>query len=91
VQPADVAIVGLACRFPGAADPAGFWCVIRDGLEVTRAPGEDARRRPERVGSEKGCWTTSPNSTLISSTYRHTRPAPWIPAATGARTNVGTA
>jgi acyl transferase domain-containing protein len=42
VQPADVAIIGLACRFPGAADPEGFWRVIRDGLEVTRAPGEDA-------------------------------------------------
>ena len=42
MQPADVAIIGLACRFPGAADPGGLWRVIRDGLEVTRAPGEDA-------------------------------------------------
>jgi 8-amino-7-oxononanoate synthase len=26
-----VAIVGMACRFPGAADLAGFWKLIRDG------------------------------------------------------------
>ena len=54
MQPADVAIVGLACRFPGAADPAGFWRVIRDGLEVTRAPGEDARAETRASRQREG-------------------------------------
>jgi acyl transferase domain-containing protein len=35
VRPADVAIIGVACRFPAAANPAEFWRVVRDGLEVT--------------------------------------------------------
>ena len=38
----DVAIIGLACRFPAAADPRDFWCLIRDGLEVTQLPGNVA-------------------------------------------------
>ncbi len=38
VQPADVAIIGLACRFPAAANPGDFWRVVRDGLEVTGPP-----------------------------------------------------
>ena len=32
----DVAIIGLACRFPGAANPRDFWQLIRDGGEATR-------------------------------------------------------
>jgi acyl transferase domain-containing protein len=39
VQPADVAIIGLACRFPAAANPGDLWRVLRDGLEVTRPAG----------------------------------------------------
>ncbi|OBI97942.1 type I polyketide synthase [Mycobacterium sp. 1465703.0] len=31
----DVAIIGLACRFPAAADPGSFWRLIRDGREAT--------------------------------------------------------
>ncbi len=29
----DIAVVGLACRFPGAADPDAFWRNLRDGVE----------------------------------------------------------
>jgi acyl transferase domain-containing protein len=44
VRPADVAIIGLACRFPAAANPAEFWRMLRDGLEVTRvAEGQNQR------------------------------------------------
>ncbi len=43
MKTADVAIIGLACRFPGAAGPEAFWRVVRDGLEVTRPPGADPR------------------------------------------------
>jgi acyl transferase domain-containing protein/thioesterase domain-containing protein len=28
-----IAIVGMACRFPGAADPDAFWHNLRDGVE----------------------------------------------------------
>ncbi len=38
----DVAIIGLACRFPAAANPHGFWRLIRDGGEVTRFAGDVA-------------------------------------------------
>ncbi|MEV6280269.1 type I polyketide synthase [Nocardia sp. NPDC051832] len=30
-----IAIVGLSCRFPGAADPRSFWQVLRDGVDAT--------------------------------------------------------
>jgi natural product biosynthesis luciferase-like monooxygenase protein len=29
----DIAIVGLACRFPGAGDPDSFWRNLRNGVE----------------------------------------------------------
>ncbi|WP_055701147.1 type I polyketide synthase [Streptomyces silaceus] len=34
VRDADIAIVGLACRFPGANDPAAFWRVLSEGRET---------------------------------------------------------
>jgi acyl transferase domain-containing protein len=49
VQPVDVAIIGLACRFPSVDGPEGFWRVIRDGLEVTRV-----RRDAARAGRREG-------------------------------------
>jgi len=42
VQPTDVAVIGLACRFPGAASPHEFWRLIRDGVEATQLPGDVA-------------------------------------------------
>ncbi|MCA2241551.1 acyltransferase domain-containing protein [Mycobacterium sp. WUMAC-067] len=36
----DVAIIGLACKFPGAAGPDSFWRLIRDGRENTQFGGE---------------------------------------------------
>ncbi|HWX99036.1 MAG TPA: polyketide synthase, partial [Mycobacterium sp.] len=38
----DVAIIGLACRFPAAVGPRDFWRLVRDGLEVTQLPGDVA-------------------------------------------------
>ncbi|WP_424889049.1 type I polyketide synthase [Streptomyces sp. XH2] len=29
----DIAIIGLACRFPGAGDVEAFWCNLREGRE----------------------------------------------------------
>ena len=31
-----IAIVGLACRLPGAADPAAFWRLLMDGVDAVR-------------------------------------------------------
>src|SRR5262249_16137339 len=42
VQPAEVAIIGLACRLPAAATPGEFWRLVRDGLEATALPGNVA-------------------------------------------------
>ncbi|HET9991663.1 MAG TPA: thioester reductase domain-containing protein [Kofleriaceae bacterium] len=33
-----IAIVGMACRFPGAATPAAYWQLLVDGTEVVREP-----------------------------------------------------
>ena len=41
-RPTDVAIIGLACRFPGAANAAEFWRLLCDGLEVTQLPADVA-------------------------------------------------
>jgi acyl transferase domain-containing protein/surfactin synthase thioesterase subunit len=38
---AGVAIVGIACRFPGAADPAMFWQNLCDGVESISALSEE--------------------------------------------------
>src|SRR6185369_11885785 len=32
-DPMDVAVVGLACRFPGADGPDAFWRNLREGVE----------------------------------------------------------
>ncbi|MEW1792168.1 type I polyketide synthase, partial [Streptomyces niveus] len=36
-----IAVVGLACRLPGAPDPATFWANLRDGVDaVTTTPAD---------------------------------------------------
>jgi acyl transferase domain-containing protein/acyl carrier protein len=36
-----IAIVGMACRFPGAADPDAFWALLRDGVDAIREVPKD--------------------------------------------------
>nr|VFJ47074.1 MAG: amino acid adenylation domain-containing protein [Candidatus Kentron sp. FM]VFJ50934.1 MAG: amino acid adenylation domain-containing protein [Candidatus Kentron sp. FM] len=36
IQNTEIAIIGLACRFPGADTPARFWQNLRDGVESIR-------------------------------------------------------
>ncbi|MFC4147312.1 SDR family NAD(P)-dependent oxidoreductase, partial [Micromonospora mangrovi] len=49
-HPEPVAIVGLSCRLPGAADPTAFWRLLCDGTDaVTEVP---AGREP--VGGRRG-------------------------------------
>src|SRR5690242_6976018 len=31
-----IAIVGIGCRFPGAATPADFWSLVANGVDATR-------------------------------------------------------
>ncbi len=35
VRESDVAIIGMACRFPGAENPDAFWSNLREGREST--------------------------------------------------------
>ncbi|RJO70728.1 acyltransferase domain-containing protein [Nocardia panacis] len=45
---APVAVIGLACRFPGAADAAQLWRLLCSGSDaITRGPGD----RPTRVAA----------------------------------------
>ncbi|MFI7503303.1 SDR family NAD(P)-dependent oxidoreductase [Streptomyces sp. NPDC049687] len=34
--PADVAVIGMSCRLPGASDPDEFWRNLREGIESIR-------------------------------------------------------
>ncbi len=36
-----IAVVGLACRVPGAADPGAFWALLRDGVDAIREVPKD--------------------------------------------------
>src|SRR5438552_5750331 len=33
---APVAVIGVGCRFPGAAGPDAFWQLVRDGVDAIR-------------------------------------------------------
>ncbi|GAA4312774.1 hypothetical protein GCM10023086_33460 [Streptomyces venetus] len=39
-----IAIVGLACRFPGAASPAAYWNLLRDGVSAVSEEPREGRR-----------------------------------------------
>nr|WP_042187316.1 type I polyketide synthase [Kibdelosporangium sp. MJ126-NF4]CEL17992.1 Malonyl CoA-acyl carrier protein transacylase [Kibdelosporangium sp. MJ126-NF4]CTQ90780.1 Malonyl CoA-acyl carrier protein transacylase (EC 2.3.1.39) [Kibdelosporangium sp. MJ126-NF4] len=42
---ADIAVIGLSGRFPGAGTLAEFWSVLRDGVETHTELGDDELRR----------------------------------------------
>lgn len=33
VSPSDIAVIGMACRFPGASTPDAYWSNLREGIE----------------------------------------------------------
>ncbi|MFF5780759.1 SDR family NAD(P)-dependent oxidoreductase [Streptomyces virginiae] len=37
VDPSDIAVIGIACRFPGAPDPEAFWRNLAEGVESVEA------------------------------------------------------
>lgn len=45
LQSTDIAIVGMAARFPGAPDVFRFWANLRDGVESIQFPSAEALRR----------------------------------------------
>ncbi|MDA0637001.1 acyltransferase domain-containing protein, partial [Nonomuraea sp. MCN248] len=50
--PDAIAVVGMACRLPGAADPGAFWRLLREGVDaVTEAPQD---RWPEATEYRRG-------------------------------------
>ncbi|MFD5468372.1 type I polyketide synthase, partial [Kitasatospora sp. NPDC127059] len=53
-SPEPVAVIGIACRLPGAADPDAFWQLLRDGRSaITDTPADrwrDAAVRTPRGG-----------------------------------------
>jgi acyl transferase domain-containing protein/NAD(P)H-dependent flavin oxidoreductase YrpB (nitropropane dioxygenase family) len=62
--PLDIAIVGMACVFPGSADLAAFWATILDGADrITEVPAErwdpEIFFDPDAVGSAAGRGTPS--------------------------------
>ncbi|MCX2950139.1 acyltransferase domain-containing protein [Lentzea sp. NEAU-D7] len=50
-----IAVVGMSCRFPGAADPAAYWSLLSNGVDaVTRVPSR--RWDAESAQVEAGGW-----------------------------------
>ncbi|MFD4481339.1 type I polyketide synthase, partial [Streptomyces sp. NPDC058471] len=47
-----VAVVGMACRLPGASTPDEFWALLKDGRNVTGEP--PAGRREDPIWAEAG-------------------------------------
>lgn len=40
----DIAVIGLACRFPGANTPSQFWALLQEGREARTELGDEALR-----------------------------------------------
>jgi acyl transferase domain-containing protein len=56
MQSSDIAVIGMACRFPGAPDPAAFWSNVHAGvcsISEHPAPGMDAIVDPESPDFER--------------------------------------
>ena len=97
VRPADVAIIGLACRFPAAAHPSGFWHLMRDGLEVTRplddiaafdadffnvSPREARAMDPRQRLALELTWELLENAFVVAQTLRGQQVAVYLGAMT---------
>ena len=63
-EPLEIAIVGMACMFPGSPDLASFWATILDGVDrVTEVPKErwdpELYYDPNAIGRDAGRGTPS--------------------------------
>ena len=67
-EPIDepIAVVGLACRFPGAPDPRAFWRLLCEGVDATRTVPADRwdaeawydpdPQRPGTINTRRGAF-----------------------------------
>ena len=78
----DIAVIGMACRFPGADSPTAFWELLRDGREGSvefsdeelRSAGVPDCSSPIRTTSGAECPSPgSPTSMRASSVSHHAR------------------
>ncbi|MFF4582178.1 type I polyketide synthase [Streptomyces sp. NPDC001373] len=59
---ADIAVIGMACRFPGVDDPRAFWRLLLDGestvgtFPASRAAGRDRASHPDAATLEQGSF-----------------------------------
>nr|WP_281004721.1 type I polyketide synthase [Nocardia takedensis] len=49
----DIAVVGVSCRLPGAADPAEFWRLLAQGRSAIAEPPEDRWARADLAGTPR--------------------------------------
>jgi len=78
-----VAVVGMACRLPGAPDPSAFWQLLREGPGRDRAaPPADRQPGAARHGNAPAVTSTvSTASTPPSSVSPPARHWPWTPSS----------
>lgn len=61
-EAACIAVIGMACRFPGARDPEEFWANLVAGADsVTRFPPQRASGGQGRVYVPAGAFVTDPD------------------------------
>ncbi|MFE3508793.1 beta-ketoacyl synthase N-terminal-like domain-containing protein, partial [Streptomyces sp. NPDC059155] len=84
---APIAVVGLACRLPGAPDPAGFWRLLHRGEDAigeapagpVGPPGPPRRGTPRHPGGPgHELRETKPRLIPGGGPARHTRPGPRV-------------
>ncbi|GAA0297630.1 hypothetical protein GCM10010302_40330 [Streptomyces polychromogenes] len=62
---ADIAVIGMSCRFPGVNDPRAFWRLLHDGestvgtFPASRAAGADRTAHPDAATLERGSFLDS--------------------------------
>ncbi|MFE3544339.1 amino acid adenylation domain-containing protein [Nocardia sp. NPDC059177] len=56
----DIAVVGMAGRFPGADDLASFWTLLRDGIDAVGAMPPDHAAHDRSAGPLRGGFLTGP-------------------------------
>jgi acyl transferase domain-containing protein/acyl carrier protein len=69
---AEIAIVGLACRFPGATGPSSFWRLLSEGRRALASPPEGrATYCPEMPSRQAGYLD---NPALFDAAFFHVSP-----------------
>ena len=87
-----IAIVSVACRFPGAPDPEAYWELLSGGVDAIREIPDDRfdvdeyydpdPEAPGKIYTRYGGFLdTSTDSTRSSSAFRRARPCGWTPSS----------